>query len=77
MTQTNGTNATRTLDNPHTDNQASFGLAFLIVLSQAGTGKAAYCEIINKMISTQDFQLLVYNFPKTNNHCPNDIKKVS
>ena len=33
MTQTNGTNATRTLDNPHTDNQASFGLAFLIVLS--------------------------------------------
>lgn len=28
VTQTNGTNFTRTLDNLHADNQASFGMAF-------------------------------------------------
>lgn len=33
LAQTNGTNVTKSLDNPHTDNQASFGLAFLIALS--------------------------------------------
>jgi hypothetical protein len=33
VTQTNGTNVTRTLENPYADNQDSFGLAFLIVLS--------------------------------------------
>lgn len=33
VTQTNGTNVTRTLDNPCTDNQDSFGLTFLIALS--------------------------------------------
>jgi len=33
VTQTNGTNVTRTLDNPHADNQDSFDLAFLIAVS--------------------------------------------
>jgi hypothetical protein len=33
VTQTNGTNVTRTLDNPRADNQDYFGLAFLIALS--------------------------------------------
>lgn len=65
VTQTNGTYVTRTLDNPHADNQDSFGLASSIARSQAGRGKAAYCEIINKMNSTQVFQLLAYKtFPK-------------